>query len=124
MSNFMVLLVINNLDDCSDILDAWEATGVGGITILESSGLGRVRNLNLLSDFPLIPSLSDFLKAPEHRHRTIFTVVDSQERIDKLLTATESIVGDLESPDNGLFFVLPVIQVKGVRGGQERAARD
>ena len=124
MSNFMVILVVNDLDECPTVLDAWEATGVGGITILESSGLGRFKNANMYTDLPLIPSLSDFLKAPEHRHRTIFTVVDSQERVDQLLVATEAVVGDLEAPDNGAFFVLPVIQAKGVRGGQERAARD
>lgn len=123
MSNFMVMLVINNLDECTPVLDAWEATGVGGVTILESSGLGRVRQ-NMLRNIPLIPSISDFLKAPEHRHRTVFTVVDSQERVDQLIEATESVVGDLEQPNNGVLIVLPVVQVKGVRGGQERAGKD
>ncbi len=121
MSNFMVMMVINNMDECTSILDAWEATGVGGITILESSGMGRVRQSNILRDIPLMPSLSDFLKAPEQRHRTIFAVVDSQERVDQLIAATESIVGDLEQPDNGVVFVLPVVQAKGLSGGQQRA---
>ena len=123
MSNFMVIMVINNLDECTPILEAWEATGIGGITILESSGLGRVRQSNGWKDLPLMPSLSDFLKTPEERHRTIFTVVDSEERVDKLIKATEAIVGDLENPDNGVIFVLPVLRSYGLSGGQKRAAQ-
>lgn len=123
MSNFMVMMVINNMDECTPILEAWEATGVGGITILESSGLGRVRQSSRWEDLPLMPSLSDFLKTPEHRHRTIFTVVDSEERVDKLVKATETIVGNLEEPDNGVIFVLPVFRAYGLDGGQERAGQ-
>ena len=123
MSNFMVMMVINDLDNSTPILEAWEATGVGGITILESSGLGRMRNATRWEDLPLMPSLSDFLKIPEHRHRTIFTVVDSEERVDQLIKATEKIVGDMEQPDNGVIFVLPVLRAHGLSGGQKRAAR-
>ncbi len=123
MSNFMVMMVINNLDECTPVLEAWEATGVGGITILESLGLGRVRKSNMWEDLPLMPSLSDFLRTPEHRHRTIFAVVDSEERVDKLVKVTEAIVGDLEKPDNGVIFVLPVLKAYGLSGGQKRAAQ-
>ena len=121
MSNFMILFILNNMDECAPVLDAWEETGVGGITILESSGLGRVRKSEIPNDLPLMPSLSDFLKTPEHRHRTIFTVVDSQEHVDKLIKATESIVGNLEGADNGVIFVLPVLQAYGIKGVQSRA---
>lgn len=123
MSNFMVVMVINDLDLSPAILEAWEATGVGGITILESSGLGHVRNSTAWGDLPLMPSLSNFLKIPEHRHRTIFTVVDSEAWVDKLIEKTAAIVGDLEQPDNGVIFVLPVVRAHGLSGGQRRAAK-
>lgn len=122
MSDFMVMMVVNNLDECPSILEAWEAAGVGGITILESSGLGRVRQSSRWEDLPLMPSLSDFLKTPEQRHRTIFAVVDSEERVDELVKTTEAIVGNLEKPDNGVIFVLPVLRAYGLSGGQKRAA--
>ena len=41
--NYLVVLIVNDIDDCPDILDAWEAAGVLGITIFASTGLGRVR---------------------------------------------------------------------------------
>lgn len=117
----MVLLIVANPDKVADILDGWEATGVGGITILESTGLGRVRQVSIRDDMPLMPSLSRLFQHREIRHRTIFTVVESDETVDNLIQVTETILGDLNNPDNGVMFVLPVSRVVGFAGAKERA---
>jgi len=109
----MVVFVLDDPNRCQDILDAWEATGVVGVTILESSGLGRVRQAGMRDDLPLMPSLGDLLKSQETRHRTLFTIVDSEEQIDAILEATQAVVGDLEQENTGLLFVLPVSRVHG-----------
>ncbi len=121
--HYMVMLVLHRVDKCTNILDAWDAEGVGGITILESSGLGRARRLSLTHNIPLIPSLSDFTHSPEERHRTIFTVVEDESWVDRLIEITENILGDMESPKNGVIFVLPVARAYGLSGGQERAKK-
>ncbi len=109
----MVIFVLDDIYRCQDILDAWEAAGIIGVTILESSGLGRVRQAGIRDDLPLMPSLSDLFKRAETRHRTLFTVAQDQEKIDALVEATQSVVGDLEQPNTGILFVLPVSQVYG-----------
>jgi nitrogen regulatory protein PII len=48
-------------------------------------------------------------------------VVDSEEKVDQLIEATQKIIGDLNNAHNGVLFVLPVSRVVGLRGGQERA---
>jgi len=111
----LVLFVLNDPNLCSDILDAWEAAGIRGVTILESSGLGRVRKFGMRDDLPLMPSLDDLFKSDEERHRTLFTVVKSQQQIDAIVEATQSIVGNLEEDHTGLLVVLPVSQVYGKR---------
>ena len=117
----MVLLIVDNVDQCFPVMDAWEALEVGGITILESTGLGRVRKSGLRDDLPLMPSLANLLKGREERHRTLFTVVDSEEKVDQLIEATQRIIGNLNNAHNGVLFVLPVSRVVGLQGGQERA---
>jgi len=117
----MVLLIVADSQQCPNILDAWEAQGVGGITILESTGLGRVRKASIRDDIPLMPSLSRLFQHREVRHRTIFTVVDSDEMVDKLIEVTEKVLGDLNDPDNGVMFVLPISRVIGFAGAKERA---
>ena len=109
----LIVFVLNDPDLCSNLLDAWETAGIRGITILESSGLGRARQAGIRDDLPLMPSLSDLFKSSETRHRTLFAVVNSQEKIDAVADATESVVGDLEHENSGFLFVVPVSHVYG-----------
>jgi len=111
---FQIVFVLDNPDQCREILDAWENAGTRGVTILESSGLGRIRRAGIRDDLPLMPSLSDIFTNTETRHRTLFTVVKSQSQIEAIVKATKSVVGDLEKPDTGFLFVVPVSQVYGV----------
>ena len=110
---FQIIFVLDNPDQCRDVLDAWEDAGIRGVTILESSGLGRVRQAALREDLPLMPSLSDLFKRTETHHRTLFSVVKDQDQIDAIVKATQSVVGDLEQADTGFLFVVPVSQVYG-----------
>jgi nitrogen regulatory protein PII len=119
----MILLVVDNPDQCSSVLDTWEALGVGGITILDSTGLGRLRKAGIRDDMPLMPSLSSLLKTREERHRTLFTVVEGDDRVDEIIAATQKILGDLNEANNGVLFVLPVSRVVGLHGGQRRAQK-
>jgi nitrogen regulatory protein P-II 1 len=110
---FLIVFVLNDPGRCNDILDAWEGAGIRGITFLESSGLGRVRQAGLRDDLPLIPSLSDLFMQAETHHRTLFTVVKDQNQIDAIVNATQEVIGDLEQENTGLLFVVPVSQVYG-----------
>jgi nitrogen regulatory protein PII len=111
---YLVVLIVNDPDDCPALLDAWDAAGVKGITILNSSGLGRLRNAGLREDLPLIPSLEDLFQSEEVYHRLMMSVVESQEMVDKLVKVTYKITGDLDRPHSGFMFIVPVSQVFGL----------
>ncbi len=121
--SYLVVLVLDNPDLCHNVLEAWEATGVRGITILESTGVGRVRQAGLRDDIPLMPNLSELFKSSETHHRTLFSVVKSAEQADGLLHATETVTGDLAQPNTGLMFVVELYKVFGITqpqtGGSE-----
>jgi nitrogen regulatory protein PII len=114
MSNYLVVLVLDDPDMCSCILEAWEQIGVTGVTILESSGLGRLRRKAIRDDLPLLPSLRDVFSSQEVPHRTLFSVVDNQEKVDKMVDAVQGQIGDLNQPNTGLMFVTPVLQAYGL----------
>lgn len=111
---YVVVLVLDNLEQCPAVLDAWEKAGVGGVTILESSGLGRFRGF-VSDDLPLMPSLRDLLATRELHHRTLFSVVEDEATLERVIAATEQVVGDLNKPRTGLLFALPVTRVVGLR---------
>jgi nitrogen regulatory protein PII len=112
---FLVLAVIDDCEKVNELLDAWEEIGVSGVTILHSSGLGRVRqNKGWRDDLPLFPSLEALLQHEEFFSRTLFTVVNDDALIDKLVDSTQRIIGDLSQPNTGLLVVLPAAQVYGI----------
>lgn len=119
--SYLVVLIVDDVDNCPAILDAWEAAGVLGVSILASTGLGHIRRAGLRDDIPLIPSLQDLIEGEEVHHRTLFSVVDNQEMVDKMVALAQQIIGDLENPNTGFLFVVPVSQVYGL--GKHRLNR-
>ena len=116
----MILLILDELEQCPSVLDAWDAAGAAGITILESTGLARVRKSALRDDLPLMPSIDSLLKGREEHHRTLFTVVEDEVQVDRIIEATLAITGNLDEPNSGALFVLPVTRAVGLHGAQKR----
>ncbi|MFO7623113.1 MAG: hypothetical protein R6V73_02090 [Anaerolineales bacterium] len=115
---YLIIFVLHNPEKVPELLDAWEQVGVSGITILHSSGLGRVRNKNrsgLRDDLPLIPSLEALLNHEEEFSRTLFSLVKGEEMVDQMVAATQDVIGDLSQPDTGLLVVIPVVRAYGLQ---------
>lgn len=111
---FLVVCIVDNPDYCPAILEAWEAIGIYGVTILESTGLGRLRRAGLRDDIPLMPSLRDLFEGGEVHHRTLLSVVDEQSKVDRMVDVVQKILGDLNRGKSGFLFVVPVSQVYGL----------
>ena len=111
---FLVVLVLDDPDLSYTLLDAWEEAGVRGVTILESSGIGRVRRAALRDDMPLMPSLRNIMRGEEEHHRTFFSVVDSEEQVEALAEAAQRVVGDFSQPNTGVIFAVPIAHVHGL----------
>lgn len=110
----MVVIVLNNPDHCMTLLEAWEAAGAPGITILESTGLVKLRKAGARDNLPLIPSLSDFMRSSETHHRTIFSVVDDEAQAQHIIEATRKAFAQMDQmklDNSGVLFVLPVAEV-------------
>ncbi|MFN8400581.1 MAG: P-II family nitrogen regulator [Anaerolineales bacterium] len=112
---YLVTLVLHDPDLLEELLDAWTKAGVEGATVLFSSGMGRFRQKQgMRDDLPLIPSLDDFYEAPQTLNRTVFTVVNDDAMVDKILDVTQKLVGDLSQPDTGVMIVTPVARAYGL----------
>ena len=111
----MILFVLNDPAKMQDLLNAWKEAGATGATVLYSTGMGRIhQSATLRDDLPLMPSLSDFFHQDEELSRTLFTIVKDDETVARLMTATRSVVGDLEQSGTGLLVVLPVDLTEGL----------
>ncbi len=111
----LVWLVLDDPSKLDALLDGWEAVGVRGATILESSGLARRRGYLLQDDTPLFPSFSSLIQGEKAHNLTLFALIDEALPVEQVLRATEQVIGDLGQPQTGVFFAMPLSLVKGVR---------
>jgi hypothetical protein len=104
---YMIFFVLDDPEKLIDILSAWEKNGIIGVTILESTGMHRVTR----KAFPMryLPALY----GQEENHLTLIAIVRDESCINAALEATESIVGDLNSPNTGIFSAWPLSIIKG-----------
>ncbi|HUE99484.1 MAG TPA: hypothetical protein VMN99_09530 [Anaerolineales bacterium] len=112
---YFILFIMHNPDLLEELIEAWQGIGVHRATILFSTGMRRLRQKEgFRDDIPLMPSLQDFYEMPQTFSRTIFTTAQDESMIDKILTATQRVVGDLSNHETGVFLVLPVLRAHGL----------
>jgi len=107
--NYMALFILDDPSLLEDVLKAWTKGGIRGATIMESTGLYRLTR-------KLIPMryLYTSREASEKENVTLIAIVDDQAMVEKCLQLTESVVGDLNQPNTGIFAAWPLSMVKGL----------
>jgi len=105
---FNILFVLDDPEKLPEILEAWENAGIGGVTILESTGMQRVKRRM----FPMryLPVVYE----QEESHLTLMAIVDDEQLIQACLQATEAVIGNLEEPNTGIFAAWPLAVVRGI----------
>jgi hypothetical protein len=106
---FMVMFVLNDPDQLDALLEAWDNAGIGGATILESTGIHRRKRRVIPMRY-----LYQTTGPQEEGHFTLLAIVDSEELVQRCLEATEGLVGDLTQPNTGIFTAWPLEMVKGL----------
>jgi nitrogen regulatory protein PII len=106
---YMIFFVLDNPDRLDEVLDGWEKAGIQGVTIVESTGIHRLRH-------PKTPMRYVYQQSSvvEEGHYTLMAIVTDQVAVQACLQATENLIGDLSLPDTGVFAAWPLITVKGV----------
>jgi len=112
---YFVLHVLHDQEKLEELMDAWKGAGVKGITILQSIGMCQIQEeIILRDDLPLLPTLNSLFETGETLNRTLFTVIEGDELLDKVIAQTEAVVGDLNQPGTGILVVMPVVKALGL----------
>ncbi|MGQ9554810.1 MAG: hypothetical protein ACUVWR_11925 [Anaerolineae bacterium] len=117
---YMVMFVLDNPDRLYDVLAAWRKAGIGGATIMESTGIHRLQRcarIHARFDF------AHLAEGCELGHYTLLAIVKDEATVQACLRACESIVGDLDEPNTGVLAAWPLSLVKGVAGSAATAGR-
>src|SRR5437868_2422421 len=111
---YLVLYVLDNISQMPDVLTAWEKAGTSGVTIFDTTGIGRLRQAGFRDDLPLMPSLTDLFMQPDINHKTLMTVVKDEATVDKIVAVTQAVVGDFAQHHTGVLCVMPLTRVYGL----------
>jgi hypothetical protein len=109
--SYLLIVVLNHLDRMPALLEAWQAIGISGVTMMESAGSHRARTW--LSTMGL-EALGRLFKVDEVQTCTLFTALDREDLLARAIAEAERVVGGFEQPESGLLMVLPVAQIRGL----------
>ena len=111
----LVVLITARDDVAQQVGESWQNAGAPGVTIIEGHGLQRIRELSRTGEIlPGMMSLADILRANNPSSFIMMTLLENGQIIDALLSSTQEILGDLHSPENGIFFVIDVERAVGI----------
>ncbi len=111
---YMVMFVLDDSDRLDEVLDAWRAIGVSGVTIVETTGAYRrqLRRRVLGARYTFGRGMG--AANVEVGHHTLFVIVPDETLVHACTQAAERIVGDLDQPNTGVLAAWRLDIVKGV----------
>lgn len=112
---FALFLVLNDTDYLDEILARFVDVGVQGATILDSQGMASALVSSRGRDYPLFGSLKALLEGARPYNKTIFTVLESEELVERTVEAVRDVLGDADHPSVGFMFSVPIGQVYELR---------
>ncbi len=110
----LLVFILNKTDALEEILEAWAAKKLTGATILQSNGMMHAL-VEYDEEVSFLGSLRSMLNPGHEESRTIFSVL-KEEEIPLAIEAIESVIGDLNQPNTGVVFTVPVDFKKGMYG--------
>ncbi|MEW5872679.1 MAG: hypothetical protein AB1894_25690 [Chloroflexota bacterium] len=110
---YMVLFVLDDPSRLDEVLAAWDAIGVTGVTIIESTGINRRRRAAQVGTV-FMAGINRLMSGDQESHYTLLTIVPNQSIVQRCVEAAEEIVGDLDAPNSGVLAAWPLEYVKGV----------
>ncbi|MCG8500175.1 MAG: hypothetical protein MJB12_07165 [Firmicutes bacterium] len=110
---YVLFIVLNQVEHLTDVLTKMKDMGLRGATVIESMGSKRM----LDKDVHNISFLNSIVRSLEGNHRTnktIFSVIERKEQVERAMDEIEKILGgDMKGPNKGIMFVLPVTHLRG-----------
>lgn len=114
----LLVCVINEEEKLNDILSGFFELGVTGATVIHTEGMGRF----LSQDVPVFAGLQALLARSRPRNTTIFSVIESREKLEAAIRMIQRVCGRLDDPATGIVFTVPVTRVIGLAAELERQA--
>jgi len=108
----LLIVILHDPANISELLDAWKEIGVPGITILQSVGAHQITTNAKRSSFQNIISMLDQVKSQQ---RTLFSVIEDEILLERAIAEADRLVQGFDSPQSGILFTIPINKVLGLK---------
>ncbi len=108
----LMVLILNKTEALEYLLEGLSATGIGGATIIPSSGMAMT--LSKMNSSFLSSSIRGMFSGDEDDNKTIISVIEN-DQLDIARRVIYNTVGDLSQPNTGILFTVPLDFVEGRR---------
>ncbi|MBZ4646191.1 MAG: hypothetical protein PWR27_1101 [Petroclostridium sp.] len=110
---YVLFIVLNEVEYLTDILVKMKDLGLRGATVIDSMGSKKILNKQT-HNMSFIYGIAKALEGEGRSNKTIFSVIERKEQVEKAMDAIEKILGgDMKKPNKGIMFVLPVTHLRG-----------
>lgn len=97
-----------------ELLEGLAGIGVSSATVLDSIGMGRVQ-LERGSDASTSAIINEVLTDGSPTNKTIFAVIEDEEKLQQAVALIRSLCGDLSEPGKGILVTLKLNSVEGLK---------
>ena len=106
----VLFIVLNDISYLDKILGKFYELGVSGATILDSQGMASAIVYQEMESIPLFGSLKTLLKGSKPYNKTILTVIEDEQLLQKTIIEVKELLKD--APHwAGVMFTIPVGEI-------------
>lgn len=109
----LLVLVISQEEKLESILAGFVEIGITGATIIESRGMARQLSEDSATA-PVFAGLQELLAGSRPQSKTVFSVVETQEKLQAAVEMIQEQCGDMTNPGTGILFTVPVGRAVGL----------
>ena len=112
----LLFFVLNHIEKLDELLIRLSEKGLKGATILTSAGMAKSiydSSLSGRNENIIINSLKILLNDNSNENKTIFTIVDEQQK-QIFKNVVDEVIGPLNKKNTGIMFTVPVSSIYGI----------
>jgi CBS domain-containing protein len=106
----VLVVILDDLSRLETLLNAWKRIGVPGVTLMQS--IGGYQAESWLERIGL-GGLSRLLEQGEIRQRTLISLIEDDQLLEKAISEADEIIGGFDRPHSGILFAFPVTHTLG-----------
>jgi nitrogen regulatory protein P-II 1 len=111
----LMVFVLNREEYLDEVLAGFVEIGIGGATIIDSMGMGRI----LTQDIPIFAGLQGMLSGGRPHNKTVLSVLPDRKTFEAAAELIEDVCGNLETEGVGILFALDLADVRGLKPAPE-----